>query len=395
MKTKSMLLLLLAACASTASAIPLPQPPFPEPIGGVVGRYGIQQGPSYASSELGLIVFSRARTKVDVYRTATFPARAAAAAGQPITADFTIDPAAPGSGWAGPVGFSPDLGDVVFDPRGYVILTFGSFFGLGIVDTNGHLIAQIPAAVGASVLFESGGRQYLVARTLASGVIYDVTNPAAPTLAQTLTFRPMSGALANGDVALTLDTGELRFFTPAALLAGGAPFQALATGENFRDLVTDGANFFVASFVPPASTTVITSMFVKSGGAYTRSSQIPITDEFPIDLRYDGGYLVLSGYRSDNSTMPAGAIFTIDGQTLVLHDIRPFIEQTYGAPFGSGEFSLTPFHTGGREYLAADMVFASDLFILSDPNAIPATSTWALLALAAAICGVAVVKMRS
>jgi hypothetical protein len=386
------LLLFILTVAFTASAIPLPQPPYPDPIAGAVGRYGVPNGPSFASSELSVILFSRARAKADVYHLATFPARVAAANGQMIPPDFTIDPTAPG--WVGPVGFSGELNGVVFDPRGYIEISFGTNFGLGIVDTNGHLIKQIPELSGVSTLFESGGRQYLVGQSGVSGAIYDVTNPAAPTLARTLTFRPTSGAVANGDVALTLDSGELQFFTAATLLAGGAPFQTSAPGETFHNVVTDGTNFFTPSFVTAAPTTLITSMFVKNGGTYTRSSQIPIDNEFPIDLRYDGGYLVLSGYRSDNTTNPAGAIFTIDGQTLVLHDIRPFIEQNYGAPFGSGEYSLTPFHTGGREYIAADMVPASDLFILSDPNAIPSLSTWALIVLGAVVCAVAMTKMR-
>ncbi|HKO54533.1 MAG TPA: IPTL-CTERM sorting domain-containing protein [Thermoanaerobaculia bacterium] len=395
---KKAVLVLFVVLASAAAAQPTPQPPFPEPLAGVVGRYGPTPaaGASYASSGLGVVLFVRdfGRT-VDIYRLTTFPSRVAVANGQKVTPDAVIDPSAPGSGWSALANGGTRVDNIVFDHRGYLIVSFDNI-GTGILDTSGHLIKELQGTFGPVVVFENGGRSYLIAQTVAATIIYDITDPAAPVVAQTLPFRVIAAAEANGRLAVSVGDGhELRFYTPSALLSLGAPLQTIGPGnERFALLATNGTDFFTESVIDGSDTTTITSLFTATGGTYTRTSQIPIANMFRIQLRYEAGYLVLAGYRSDNSTAPGGAIFTIDGQTLVHHDIRPFIEQTYGPPNGGAEFSLTPFSTGGRTYLAADMYVASDLFIFQDPNAIPTMSTWALIALATVLGAVALMRMR-
>ncbi|HEV7919598.1 MAG TPA: hypothetical protein VGR02_02290 [Thermoanaerobaculia bacterium] len=386
------MLLLLFFCAAVAAAQPMPQPPFPEPIGGVVGRYGAS-APSYASSGLDIIVISPGGI-AKIYRMATFPSRAAAANGQPITPDATIDPGDPNSGWE---INSPNLDSVGFDRRGYIAVSFGQ---VGIVDTSGHLLKQLTGTYGVTLVFDNGGKTYLLTEnpTLVNTLIYDMTNPAAPVLTATLPFLVDAAAEANGRIVVsTSNQHELRFYQTSVFLSGGAPLQTVTSGdERFAFLATNGTDFITASHLDSMHTTAITSLFAASGGTYQRTSSISIPNMFTTRLSYEAGYLVLAGYRSDNFTAPAGSIFTIDGQTLVQHDIRPFIEQTYGPPNGGAELSLTPFSTGGRTYLMADMFAASDLFIFAptDPNAIPATSTWALIVLGAVLCALALGRLR-
>ena len=104
--------------------------------------------------------------------------------------DMSVDPQRMGSGWAMYFLDGQDrLYDFDWDDRGYIYLAY-SEWGFGIVNLQGQLISQVtnspyPANPIAIVAFTmaSGGEHYLVVSDgQTSSAIYNVTNPAAPSL---------------------------------------------------------------------------------------------------------------------------------------------------------------------------------------------------------------------
>jgi hypothetical protein len=153
--------------------------------------------------------------------------------------DAFIYPEAAGSGWVTPFLDSVErLEDFDFDDRGYVYYQSNAF-GWGIHQddgrTDGKLLpfvvqVQEPLYNSGATLFtmKSGDSYYAYTSDSQKARLYDVTVPATPVLVSSRSgpahwVKAWAKNDAAGHVAVVMGSGQLRVYTYAALITGGAP----------------------------------------------------------------------------------------------------------------------------------------------------------------------------
>jgi hypothetical protein len=222
------------------------------------------------------------------------------------------------------------LVDFDFDARGYIYLAY-SYFGFGIVDLQGKLIAQVlnpytPPAPFLVLTFEDGAKQYLlVSDTSSTSAIYDVTDPSAPVRTRTLSFGVSGYAKADKATAIAIITNTtgsvLQIYTPAELKDGGTPDATIAPDFNaWGDVTSDGTDFYAMQGGNPGVT--ITSI-VHSMAGYTKTNLTTVQGSGR-SLTYRSGYLAYVGQKSSlTSPPPLMVLYAVDGATLTPYDVSP------------------------------------------------------------------------
>jgi hypothetical protein len=449
--TSPRFLAIALACLATTFAVaqdaPPPPGPFPPPVTGYVGRYlDSSSTPDFACcprtfrahdvkavperDALYMIVgstFVRQTLSTFVQRVRTEPLQTESGPGvvrgvfpgeKYLAFDDWVDPER-SPGWTGTACCGQDqLFDFDWDDRGLTYLAYSSF-GLGIVDENLDLVHQIDAGTlgirpDRVVAFRSGGRYYVMASDNTIARLYDVTNPAAPVLVPSNPMFFFRGAArTSAFIALIgpspdATTQAIQIFTPAALVAGGAPaFTLLVTpGQSFRDITTDGTsfyaieqNFFTVDGPMPGTVHVLTP----AGNTFTHTTT-PVAAPHNTVIDYGAGYVVVGsgspteiGVGSELfptfrratifSTGPGG--LTFEGE---LHtDYFP----------NEAAYSFLPLLTNGETVLIAAMHGVGDVFSLAPSPAVvaaadvPAMSLWALLATSALLGMIGLTRIRS
>jgi len=255
--------------------------------------------------------------------------------------------------------------DFDFDDRGYIYLAYSSY-GFGIIDEDFQKIAQliypyIDISAARVCTFRNGSSYYaLVSDGTSETNVYDVTDPSAPVSIFTLFgndgFRSAAKSTDNR-IAFVVDNGQLRIHTPATILASAAPiYTSPATGP-FRQVTTDGTNFYALG-----RNGRDIHILQPSGATYT-DTVITSFNDLPNDLiEYGAGYLTVS-----YSSSQRGAMYRVDGTSLtLLHDGQYFIDWLVGTPIPFTFMRmLPPVFDGQQTLLIGAMHGLGDVFTMT------------------------------
>jgi hypothetical protein len=117
----------------------------------------------------------------------------------------------------------------------------------------------------------------------------------------------------------------------------------------------------------------------------------------PFVAMYGGGYVSMGGFKP---TQKVGLILArVDGATPVLYDLVSYFSSAY-PPFETIPLHGLPFTTNGGTYLLGAFYGIGDVFSLAAVvpavavPSIPTASTFALIAIAAALALAAVIRLR-
>ena len=403
-----------------AQTTPPPIGVIPPPLTGYVGRY-LDSGQTFElpstpgrvmrarrvkiAADRGLVMMALSGSQFGVYNLGSFAGRVAAgplstgANGEKFLPPdiFRVVPEST-AGWVTPpTPVQEQLIDFDADDRGFYYLAY-SVWGFAIVDSTGALVIQLPSPPvnplvvltlrsGAAVLA-------LVSNGAFATAVYDVTNPAAPVLLRTLPLGIHSYArLASGAIAVAAGSSDLKIYASGAdLAAGNAPVQTISpqAGMAYEYVATDGAVLFAAQMAttaPPFVTVV--SQLTPLGGSFAemRYAPVPIVSS---NLQYGSGYFILSGFGSGIRL----GVFVYQRDVPVPTDLSPYFSNAYPTAPLIGPHSFVPYQFGGGTFLIAAAFGVGDVFTMAQATTIPALSTWALIALAAAIAAIAALRMR-
>ena len=277
--------------------------------------------------------------------------------------DAFIYPEAKSSGWVTPfVDSTERLEDFDVDDRGYVYYQ-SNVFGWGIHQddgrTDGKLLpfvvqVQEPTYNSGATLFtmKSGDSYYAYTSDLQQARLYDVTVPATP-----VTLSSRSG-LANwmkawakndaaGHVAVVLGSGQLRVYTYAALITGGAPLveHVPATGRKFTDVAFDDlGNLWVTDSANTGSL-----LWKLAAGSYEKTT-FALGGE-PEAVHAAGGYIAVTGLELVESVeRPNLQLFEAATGTPQAMDTADYFRRYYHAapagfaqPAGNTNLKVQPF----------------------------------------------------
>ncbi|MGH9459516.1 MAG: hypothetical protein ACRD2J_17915, partial [Thermoanaerobaculia bacterium] len=181
-----------------------------------------------------------------------------------------------------------------WDDRGYVYLAYG-IFGMGIhQDTGGGtlpLIKQVGRGTsdprGMAVVW-TGNKYYAYAKDDAKINVYDVTNPAAPTIAGTMSgsFRDIV-AVRDGSqhTVAVINGGAIELYRPSGSLT--TPFAEIRGSKTFQWLATDGTNLYALS-VASSSSAARLSVIRPQGSTFV-STEYPVRGDMAITLGVGAG----------------------------------------------------------------------------------------------------------
>lgn len=318
--------------------------------------------------------------------------------------DAVVYPEKDNSGWQVPfVDSAERLKDFDFDDRGYVYLAY-DVFGFGIVrDTGQTGIAILPIVEGSQqiaslegmqpdkiIAVKSGGRYYLavsyMGNSLAGRRIFDVTDPAAPTLVshtvgaatkQTV-IRDWARDDGKGIVAVVANDGMLRIYTYDAYVQNKLPAHTLTSKTKFTSMVFDerGVLWVIETPAGAKGKTQVRRLVYEDGRlADTAYTPFPEWLE-PVKIHARGGYLAAVGrVKRGNRSLTNGFLFKIDGDDLVnLSTGDFFLNYYHAAPKGFAQpagYTSSPqdvhlLTTGGRTYLMYMVYGLGDVFEIKE-----------------------------
>ena len=232
------------------------------------------------------------------------------------------------------------LRDFDFDGRGDIYLAY-SVWGFGIVDSQGHLLKQIPITTDPTpsviLTFASSGHQYVITSDGNSdSTLYDATDPHSPQRVGRLGFAIYRYAKnAAGDTIAVLQpsasTVTLQIYTTAALLSHGAgteiPLSQQAQGFHFADVTSDGFAFYaVQDGSDGDGTHTVISTITPSAQGYSSTEMPMTTGTFTSSLTFESGYLAWIGTAS---VLPAGTMYRYNGAQFTSYDITSYLKANY------------------------------------------------------------------
>lgn len=187
-------------------------------------------------------------------------------------------------------------------------------------------------------------------------------------------------------------SSDLNIYASGAdLAAGNAPVQTISpqAGMAYEYVATDGAVLFAAQMATAPLFATVVSQLTSSGGSFAEMRYAPVPI-FPSNLQYGSGYFILCGF---GSAIRLG-VFVYQRDVPVPTDLSPYFSNAYPTAPLIGAHSFVPYQFGGGTFLIAAAFGVGDVFTMAQATTIPALSTWALIALAAAIATIAVLPMR-
>ena len=251
-------------------------------------------------------------------------------------------------GWYIPVfDFTPQLGSIDMDDRGYVYLAYWQY-GFGIikdVETDFSPVTQVmeTGVLSPTVLVTmktSTGRYItLISDSLGDAAMFDVTTPSTPTPMGKVRLSAVNDAaksLAQDRIALLDTTGTIRIFSSDALAAGNiSPLNTFKSADNgiFTMVVTDGTNFYGVAKTPNASASV--TILSPSGGAYTAVRyDLPVkyrgspASFVPSSANFTDGYLTIAGGFGSRDLR----VFRVGVGAPVEVDMNDYLRNAYADP---------------------------------------------------------------
>jgi hypothetical protein len=416
--TRLVVLLLALPSAAFAQNTPPPAPPFPAPIIGYDGRYvDSGQTPDFqfpdrtirtykakTAPELNLMLTSISGSTFAAYDLSTLPsrlaspARATGAHGEKYLApDIVFDAQAPGSGFViVPQDGQQFLRDFDYDRRGNFYLSYGPW-GFGIIDGGGHLLSQLmpPFSVLTGMSVQVGNAYYaLVSDGDSLTDVYDVTNPAAPSLVRVLHFGITAYARGTTNIALVMGpvlgpgfNHVLRVYDPSNLVNGGIALLEVdppGLTAAFIDVTTDGPRFFALYY---------DSVFAFHVGTLTpqppsyQFTDVPLgAGRFGLSIHYGAGYLGIA-------TAPPKGVVLFATKDMTSYDLTPFVTANYTAGLAQPHDAV-PFVSAGSTHLLLAFGALGDVYQLAAAAPVPALSLPALAAVALALAAIAALKLR-
>ena len=408
--------LVLLALATTAAAqnSPPPPTPFPPPIIGYDGRYvdsaqtlsfqfpirTIRAFRAKPAPELNLMLMALSGSAFGAYDLGTMPSRLAAPAratgshGEKfLTPDLFFDAQGPTSGFQIVLlDGTRFLRDFDYDLRGDFYLAY-SAWGFGLIDRNGHLLSQVlTPVVGAQVILSVnvGGSYYALVSDGSSTAVYDVTNAAAPLFVRLLSVGIFEYAKTPTTIAIVTGAGTIRFYTPAALVAGNAASQELAP-KGFTDVTTDGSRFF-ATFQSPAAG--VATLTPQGNSSYSETDTPLGSNVFTVSINYGAGYLAVATIEPPAST--GLILFSVGAAGLTRYSLSSYVQSAYSFStlFRPASHDAVPFSSGATTHLLLAYESIGDVFQLAAATPIPATTLPALAVIALALAAIAAMKLR-
>ncbi len=298
--------------------------------------------------------------------------------------DGHIYPEGPFSGWqTAIIDNQTFLYDFDTDDRNYVYLAY-SGFGWGIVRNESNaslsLVSQqfdngnlSPTQI---LSVRNGANYYAIASDAGAptSLVYDVTNPAAPSLVRTLNFGITSAAKTPSHVAL-ITQGKLRIYTISGLVNGSGPINEFSPVSGTFQMTDsdDIANFFAVENANNAPLRF--SIFSPSGGTFTESRYSGGETFLALGLRHGSNHLSIWGYDTD---------FRADVRVFKLNNLTPgaiglnrFFRNYYtGPPAGYAKpnnytgriYDVLIHNYGGRDYLFYANHGMGDVYELDGPD---------------------------
>jgi hypothetical protein len=212
------------------------------------------------------------------------------------------------------------------------------------------------------VVFRNGASYYaLVSDGASNEQLWDVTNPSAPVALPNL-FTPgyREAAKSNdGRIAFTTTSRQLQIHTPATILADAAAIFTSAGPGNFREIATDGTNFYALG-----DSGRDIHVLQPSGGSYTDTITSSFNDMTNDRISYGAGYLTVS----DSARM---SMFQVNGTSLTLledgsYTFNWFVSLNPTYPLKSIRMAL-PVFDGSQTLLVAAFFGLGEVFTLTSP----------------------------
>ena len=125
--------------------------------------------------------------------------------------------------------------------------------------------------------------------------------------------------------------------------------------------------------------------------SFAETRYAPLAGFIPTDLHYGAGFVMVSG----TTGLGTRSVYAYPRDSPTPNDLTPY----FAAAYPSGNFiaidSMAPYTSNQQAYLIAALHGVGDLFTISQAaSAIPAASTATLMALAAAIAAIALLRLR-
>jgi len=325
--------------------------------------------------------------------------------------DEFLYPEGRSTGWTTVIIDGQDrLFDYDYDDRGNLYAAY-SVFGWGVVRddgaTGGGMLApalsQTFASIDPAVIsaFNVSSKYYAVVsdQNAITALLYDVTNPASPSLVATRTGRTNGIttwarydnsrflAVVNGD-------GQLRLYTYSGYL-NNTPITTIApaSGKKFVDLdFDDTGKLWVAEAANNAATNALIRVTMSETGADVQRYPDAYHGNFnPVKISASAGYVVVGGNSYDDGAKALDArLFKVDATGPNYVDLGAFFRKYYHrAPAGYAQPSddagnyvsimggVDVVDSGGKTYLIYDVYGIGDVYEINAGNALDANSTGA------------------
>jgi hypothetical protein len=230
--------------------------------------------------------------------------------------DLVIDPLGAGSGWNVPSPNARSVFDFALDDRGNVVVSVQR--GFGIVNSSGTLLHQEGAeteyAASMIEVVRSGAAYYLLAcRSTTTTEIWNITDPAEPTLVRTVPFKATGVAApgSSGPVGVLTQTSVM-VFDREALVAGSDALFTLpaAAGQQFTGLTSGGDHFYAVS--QTVGSPVVSTLHVVGNADPFDGTTLDLGAWSASGAMAANGYLTVWGRLTNNSRFQ---IYSIDAET--------------------------------------------------------------------------------
>lgn len=284
----------------------------------------------------------------------------------------------------GPADGQDRLGDGFdWDDRGYVYLPY-KIYGWGIYkdETKLKFVKQYKGdlyVTAASIISVRNGAKYyaIVADDSSSAKVVDVTDPANAKFVRNLGMRVGQFAkvdLGGQQITAVVESGELRLYSPSALLTGTPDKVITASGGGkFRSVTSDGSRFFAVEIASDASRIAIVTPLGSTASSFVDERVVMPGDKVaPERITYSDGTLSVIGIGVGGKNVK---VFRVNGDALQYVELGTFIKSYYnGATDTSGNSiyaapgqctvgdTALVYKEGGKEYLLVAITGLGDVY---------------------------------
>jgi hypothetical protein len=298
------------------------------------------------------------------------------------------------SGWNTPAQDGQErLYDFDFDDRDLIYLTTKTYFGWGIIQekyTSNQVtipsVTQVyPAAtpdISKIAVLKSGTTYFIVGSDseARASQVWEVTTPSQPRRLPDYpkAFSKIARTADMSRVAMLEPNGTLTIHSAAGILNGAQPYGTFhgATAA-FRDVTSDGTNFYATSAGGLFSLIVTEFLYNATTGTYTVNDVNLGGVMIPDTITANAGYLVVTGTSSvgtDMRVLKLGA-----GGTISELELNHYVAKYYTTP-PAGYVAPGPFiqmrsgivlQQGDNLYLAVNAHALGDVYLLEGSNEPP------------------------